>query len=249
MRKIIKSIICILVIYAVWWTVCDLEILVPYLLPTPEKVWNTFKTMLASGELKKSLIVSLGRVLRGFSWAFCLAFIIAIISHLLPKIAEFYSFLIEFFRNVPPLSLIPLLIIWFGIGEQTKTIIIFLASFFPMYISISTGFNRCDSKLIEVGNMFGYSKLKNFFKITLPSARYDIITGIKIGLGYSWRAIIGAEMIAASSGLGYTILFAQQMSRTDKVIIGIIMIGITGCICDLIFGFIARKIAQKESTL
>ena len=98
--------------------------------------------------------------------------------------------------------MIPLLILWCGIGEITKTVIIVLASFFPMYLNIVKGFTGCDKKLLEVGDMFGYSKGRKFLRIVLPYASADILVGMRIGLGYSWRAIIGAEMVAASTGLG-----------------------------------------------
>ena len=90
--------------------------------------------------------------------------------------------------------------------------------------------------MLVVGCMFGYSERQKFFRIMLPYAMADILVGMRIGLGYSWRAIIGAEMVAASTGLGHMILFAQQMSRTDKVIVGILVIGIVGYVTDRIFG-------------
>ena len=98
-----------------------------------------------------------------------------------------------------------------------------------------------DKKLLEVGEVYGYSKIKSFFKIRLPYAVADILVGMRIGLGYSWRAIISAEMIAASTGLGHMILFAQQMSRTDKVIVGILVIGVVGYITDRLFALIIDK--------
>ena len=104
--------------------------------------------------------------------------------------------------------MIPLLILWCGIGETTKTVIIVLASFFPMYLSIVKGFTGCEKKLLEVGEVFGYTAFEKFRYIILPSAMADIFVGMRIGMGYSWRAIIGAEMVAASTGLGHMILFS-----------------------------------------
>ena len=140
--------------------------------------------------------------------------------------------------------MIPLLILWCGIGETTKTAIIVLASFFPMYLNVVKGFTGCDRKLLEVGDMFDYSKKEKFFKIILPYASADILVGMRIGLGYSWGGIIGAEMVAASTGLGHMILFAQQMSRTDKVIVGILVIGIVGYATDRLFGLAIGKLLK-----
>ena len=166
------------------------------------------------------------------------------IRFLLPGTAKYYEYMVQFFRNVPPLAMIPLLILWCGIGETTKTVIIVLASFFPMYLNIVKGFTGCDKKLLEVGEMFGYCAGRKFLRIVLPCAAADILVGMRIGLGYRWRAIIGAEMVAASTGLGHMILFAQQMSRTDKVIVGILTIGMVGYVTDRLFGLAISKMLK-----
>jgi sulfonate transport system permease protein len=111
-----------------------------------------------------------------------------------------------------------------------------------MFMNMESGIAECDIRLIEVGQVLKMSNREIFFKIKLPSAIPQILTGMQIGLGYSWRAIVGAEMIAASRGLGYMILDAQTMSRTDKVIVGIILIGLMGLIMDLFFTFLINKV-------
>jgi sulfonate transport system permease protein len=228
----------------VWYMVSRLGLLSAYVLPPPSKVWSSFIKMLVTGELWKDIYISYVRVMKGFSIAFVLAFLLGMVRSLLPASGRYYEFIVQFFRNVPPLSMIPLLILWCGIGEMTKTVIIVLASFFPMYLNIVKGFTGCDRKLMEVGEMFGYSKGRRFLRIVLPYALADILVGMRIGLGYSWRAIIGAEMVAASTGLGHMILFAQQMSRTDKVIVGILVIGIVGYVTDRVFALAISKLLK-----
>lgn len=237
----LKPFLGILIALAVWFLVCELEIFSTYVLPTPMKVWNSFLKMLSTGEIFVDAAISFGRVLKGFFIAFVLAFLLGTFRIFVPSAEKYYDSIVQFFRNVPPLSMIPLLILWCGIGEATKTVIIVLASFFPMYLNIVKGFTSCDKKLLEVGEAFGYSKRKQFTHIILQYAMADILVGMRIGMGYSWRAIIGAEMVAASTGLGHMILFAQQMSRTDKVIVGIFVIGIVGTVTDKIFGFVIKK--------
>lgn len=240
MNKKIKSwaqpLAGVVIVFVIWYLVCKAEILSAYVLPPPEKVFRSFLKMLQNGELARDIGISFLRVIKGFAIAFVLAFVLGMFRALFPGTSGYYEHAVQFFRNVPPLSMIPLLILWCGIGETTKTVIIVLASFFPMYLNIVKGFTGCDKKLLEVGTMFGYSERQKFFRIVLPYAMADILVGMRIGLGYSWRAIIGAEMVAASTGLGHMILFAQQMSRTDKVIVGILVIGIVGYVTDRIFG-------------
>ena len=216
----------ILILLAVWFLLCRAEVFSPYLLPTPQKVFDSFLRMLFSGELLRDVLISFIRILKGFGIA----------------AEKYYNAIVQFFRNVPPLSLIPLLILWCGIGETTKTVIIVLASFFPMYLNIVKGFTGCDQRLLEVGDAFGYTKFEKFRYILLPYASADILVGMRIGMGYSWRAIIAAEMIAASSGIGHLILFAQQLSRTDKVIVGIFVVGLVGLATDKCFGFLLKKL-------
>ena len=234
----------VFLLFAAWFLLCRLEICSPYVLPSPQKVWNSFWDMLRSGELLADVAISLKRVLKGFFLASLLAFFLGMLRILLPASEKYYNLLVQFFRNVPPLSLIPLLILWCGIGELTKTVIIILATFFPIYLNVIKGFTGCDKKLLEVGDVFGFSPLQKFTNIILPYAAADILVGMRIGMGYSWRAIIGAEMIAASSGIGHMILFAQEMSRTDKAIVGIFVIGIVGLITDKLFGIALNRILK-----
>ena len=239
--KILKTSISVLVILFVWYLVTEMGIVNSYVLPSPLKVIDSFCKMVKSGEIFEDIYISYIRVFKGFFLATSLAFLLAMVRIIFPKCNDYYETIIQFLKNVPPLSLISLLILWCGIGETTKISIIVLTAFFPIYLNTVKGFVSCDKKLLEVGQVYGYSKVNTFFKIMLPYAMSDILVGMRIGLGYSWRAIIGAEMIAASTGLGHMILFAQQMSRTDKVIVGIIVIGVVGCLTDRLFAFIINK--------
>lgn len=243
-KRFLAPVLEIGLLLVIWHLVCSLGIFSPYVLPSPAKVLETFQKMLFSGEILTDIWISFYRVMKGFFIAFVLAFLLGALRGLVPRSGSHYEYLVQFFRNVPPLSMVPLLILWFGIGELSKTIIIVLAAFFPMYLSIVKGFTSCDKKLLEVGEMFGYTKSQKFWKITLPYASADILVGMRIGLGYAWRAIIGAEMVAAATGLGHMILFAQQMSRTDKVIVGILVIGIVGYLTDDLFGLAISKLLK-----
>lgn len=244
-RNKMKPIIGIAILLAVWFAVTKLKVFNAYVLPSPEKVLDSFLKMIQSGEIFTDIAISFTRVIKGFFIAFLLAFAIGTFRILVPNSEPYYERILEFFRNVPPLSMIPLLILWCGIGEATKTVIIVLASFFPMYLSIVKGFTGCDKRLLEVGEAFSYTSLKKFTHIVLPAATPDILVGMRIGMGYSWRAIIGAEMVAASTGLGHMILFSQQMSRTDKVIVGIFVIGVVGSVTDRLFGSAVKKIFKR----
>lgn len=248
-KRIYKSILVVIVIILVWYLISKAGIFSSFVFPSPIKVFNTFISMLKSGELLRNSFASLYRVLLGFIISFVLAFVLGILTCLYPKAEPYYEPILEFLRHVPPMSLIPLLILWSGIGETSKIIVIVLTSFFPIFMNTRSGLINADEKLIEVGKMLNMSKTKIFFSIRLPYALPNILIGARIGLGYSLRAIIGAEMIAAASGLGYMILDAQSLSRIDKVIVGIIMIGILGLLIDSLFNYVIKKfVTWKEVT-
>lgn len=245
-RRALKTALGILILLAAWQMAAGSGIWSAYVLPPPGKVARALAGMVESGVLLRHITVSSRRVLAGFSISFVLAMAGGILASQVSRAEEYYGGFLEFMRNVPPISLIALLILWFGIGETSKIIIIVLASFFPMYLNIRKGFFSASKMLLEVGDVFRLTGWQKFLRIVLPSAVPDILVGMRIGLGYSWRAIIGAEMIAAASGLGYLILDAQQMSRSDKVIAGILTIGVVGILCDKIFSLLIGKVAWER---
>ena len=242
MKRKLKQLVLPAGILIIWYACSHSGLWSTYVLPTPDKVWATFWTMLCNGQLFGHILISLRRVFSGYLIAFALAFCFGVLAGVMPKKAVYYGHILEFLRQIPPISLIPLIILWSGIGETSKVIIIVLAAFFPMFLNIEQGVVGCDPKLLEVGTLLGFDRWQKFFRIVLPAAVPDILVGMRIGMGYSWRAIIGAEMIAASQGLGHLILDAQQMSRSDKIIVGIMVIGVIGIICDRVWVFLMKKL-------
>ena len=245
-RNPVKTMIVVAGILILWAAVSATGVFSSYVFAGPGKVWKALLKMLSTGELFENMAVSLARVFAGFAISFMMAFLLGIIACLFPKAGPYYRPILEFLRHIPPMSLIPLLILWFGIGETSKIIIIVLTAFSPIFLNTEAGLTGCDKKLLEVGEMLHMSLLQRFFLIRLPAALPAILTGMQIGLGYSWRAIVSAEMIAAASGLGYMILDAQTMSRSDKVLAGIIVIGLLGLLMDGGFGIIRKKLIREK---
>ncbi|WP_131018649.1 ABC transporter permease [Clostridioides difficile] len=244
--RLVKSVLIFFIILLLWKITNYLGIWSDYILPSPEKVYSTFLNMISDGSIFINVYASMKRVLIGFAISTAIGVPLGIFFGIYNGVYEYFKSLINFLRNTPPLALIPMLILWFGIGEESKIIIIVLASFFPIFTSTLKGIKNCDSKLIEVGRVFEFSKLQIIFKIIIPNAILDIAVGLKLALGYSFRAIIGAELVAASSGLGYLISDGKEMSRTDVVIVGIIVIGLLGIITDYIFSIIVKKVSKGK---
>lgn len=244
--KSLKEYLIFIVILIMWKIFCALGVWSSFILPPPEKVFKTFLKLVKDGSIFLHIGISLRRVFIGFGISAIMAIPLGILFGIYSRAYDYWKGLFNFLRNVPPLAMIPMLILWFGIGEKTKVIIIILASFFPIFTSTLKGIRNCDSKLIEVGRAFEMSRLQIINRIIIPNAILDIAVGLKLALGYSFRGIIGAELIAASSGLGYLISDGKEMSRTDVVIVGIITIGVLGIICDKLFGILVKKVSKGK---
>ncbi|MBL8838868.1 MAG: ABC transporter permease [Alphaproteobacteria bacterium] len=228
---------------AAWWLASVLELAPPFLLPAPDVVFATARDLALDGTLFRHLQVSLLRIAAGFLGATAIALPLAVAFGLWPAFARSLDPLVEFLRHVPPLALIPLLILWLGIGEAQKLAVIILAAFFPIFLNAGTGIAQCDPKLVEVGRVCGLGRAAIVRRIVLPAALPAILVGLRLGFGYSWRALVGAELIAASSGLGYMIVNAENLARTDIVIVGILAIGLLGVALDRVGRILARRMA------
>ncbi|HEY3423376.1 MAG TPA: ABC transporter permease [Negativicutes bacterium] len=206
-----------------------------YILPAPANIAATAVQLAQSGVLLKHLSISMYRVIVGFLLTFAVAFPLAVILGMKRNMNDYFDPFLAFIRHIPPIACIPMLILWFGIGEPPKIAIIILATFFPIFLNTLNGVLECDEKLLEVGRVFGFNAREQFYRIILPSALPSVIMGMRLGFGYSWRALIGAELIAASSGIGYMIIDAEQISRPDIIVVGIITIGVCGYLIDYVF--------------
>lgn len=242
----VKRVYVILGIFLVWYIGSELKLWNSFIIPPPEKVLKSFFTLLGNGKLLRSIVISLQRVLIGFGVSTIIALPLGIVFGLKPRLYKYFKPTLEFMRHIPPLALVPMIILWFGIDELSKIVIIVLASFFPIFLNTMNGIISCEKKYIEVGRVFGLNEKDIFLKIIFPSSLPDILLGLKLGLGYSWRAIIAAELIASSSGIGYLILDAQQISRSDIVVVGIVSIGVLGLSTDFIFSALIEKYLKNR---
>ncbi|HMM20033.1 MAG TPA: ABC transporter permease [Selenomonadales bacterium] len=246
--KVLRGLYLPAVIILVWIAGSWLAAWNSYIIPPPGEVLAALTKLLADGVLAKHVLVSLYRVFAGFLAAFLLAFPLGVAVGMSSRCNDYLQPTLEFIRHVPPLAAMPMLILWFGIGEWPKLLIVILATFFPIFLNTLHGVASCDVKLVEVGKSFGLSKGETFRRIVFPAALPSVLVGMRLGLGYSWRALVGAELIAASSGIGYMILDAEQLARPDVVVLGILTIGVLGSLIDGLFLRLTKlAIPWKES--
>lgn len=230
-------------VLGLWWLASALDWVNAFLLPSPGKVANTLVDLGQSGALSRHALVSMQRVVLGYGIAVMAAILLAVAFSRSSALRGLLDPLLEFLRQIPPLALMPLLMLWLGIGEMQKVGIIVLSCFFPIFLGVRGGIAQVDRKLVEVGKVCGLGQSEIMRRIVLPSSLPSIVVGLRIGLGYSWRALVGAELIASSAGLGYLIVDAENLARTDIVLAGILVIGVIGLAADQLLKWAVGRVA------
>ena len=216
------------------------------ILPKITDVIHEIWYQLTAGTLKGDIAVSLGRILKGYFLAVIVGGGLGVIMGMSRKMDQLFSFTFNVIRQVPMMAWVPLLVIWFGIGEKSKVAVIFLAAYFPILMNTMSGIRRTDPRLLEVGRMYRLSKWRMFRKIYLPSALPSVFVGLKLALGISWMAVVGAEMIAASSGIGFRINDARSLMQYPVVFCSMFAIAAVGVLMDLIITAISRLATPWE---
>lgn len=231
-------------IIVVWIIMGSSGKLNPIIMPSPSKVGGTLISLISSGELWENLGISVLRVLQGYLLASLLGIVLGILIGLSKHLDRLTGLLIQIIKPIPPIAWIPLVILWFGIGESGKVFLIFLGGFFTILINVIDGIHQTDIKLIEVSTSMETPFLKHIFMMVIPSAAPNIFTGLRTGLSSCWMCVVAAELVSSTTGLGYLIMNARQFGKTDVVIVGMLTIGITGKIMDSLLKLVEKNIVR-----
>jgi len=204
------------------------------MLPAPTTVISAAAELLKRGVLFTHILDSLYRVLMAVGTAAVLGVPLGLAMGWSKRFRAAVDPLLEFIRPIPPLAWIPLSILWFGIGDAQIVYIIFLAAFFPIVLNSLAGARDVDIYLVRAGLSLGASRRELFTTVVLPAALPSIFTGVRIGLGIGWMALVAGELVAAPSGLGYMINNARTLFRSDYILLGMVLIGALGLVLDFI---------------
>lgn len=202
------------------------------ILPKIGTVWSTFLEMCRSGELWADMSVSLLRVLKGYLIAAVAGVLLGTLMGMSKHVKNIVQPTLTTIRQIPIMAWIPLLILWCGIGEASKVVVIVLAAIFPIVVNTESGISQTPASFIEVAKLYKLGKLKTFLRVYLPHALPQIQTGLKLGLGVSWMAVVAAELIASTSGIGYKMSYARTLMQSDVLIVAMIVVGIVGVLID-----------------
>lgn len=232
-----------LFIVVAWQLVGAWGLVSPRVLPTPGSVAEGFLELYRGGDLQSALPTSLGRAAIGFVIGVGIGLIAGIANGLFRICEEVLDSTLQMVRLVPFIAVVPLFIMWFGIGELPKVLLIVVACIFPVYLNTYSGVRHVDQKLIEAAQVFGLRKLEVIAEVILPQALPSILSGLRYAMGTSLLALIVAEQVNASSGIGYVIFTAQGSLRMDLIIVGVVIYAALGVGVDVVMR-IAERIAM-----
>lgn len=245
-RKIILAFVIPVIILFVWFFMTTYGNIPTGVLPTIPAVGKAFVDMVKSGQLQEDLLVSLKRVLKGFLVSGILGIVLGSIIGMFEPARELFLPFITVIRQIPIIAWIPLIILWAGIGEASKVIIIVLAAFFPVLVNTESGMEHTPKGYVEVARLYRLSPWKTFTKVYLPHAIPQILVGLKLALGVSWMAVVAAELIASVTGIGYRLSYARSMMQADVVIVCMIVVGLVGIVMDKLIGWLFHFITPWQ---
>ncbi|HWK45230.1 MAG TPA: ABC transporter permease subunit [Stellaceae bacterium] len=230
------------VILVLLWQAASMSgLLSPRTLAAPSSILATAWGLLLSGELPYHLLVSLRRVVIGLGLGVTTGGLLAIAAGLSRRGEDIVDAPMQMLRTLPFLALVPLFILWFGIGEVPKIGLVALGSTFPVYLTLFAGIRGVDPKLVEAGRVFGLDQRGLIWNVILPGALPSALVGLRYSLGVAWLSLVVAEQINATAGIGYLINDARDFLRTDVIVVGLLVYALLGLLADALVRTVERR--------
>ena len=239
MRRALPWLVPALVLLA-WQAASWLGLLRAEVMPPPTDVAAAAWRLIRSGDLWTNIEVSAWRALIGFAIGGGIGFALGMANGLSRLSESVLDSTLQMIRNIPHLALIPLVILWFGIGEEAKLFLVALGVFFPIYVNTLHGVRSVDAQLLEMGRAYGLPETALFLRIVFPGALPSIFVGLRYGLGIMWLTLIVAETISASSGIGYMAMSAREFMLVDVVVVSILIYALLGKLADSVARLLER---------
>jgi sulfonate transport system permease protein len=233
-----------IVVLLLWQLAASRQWIEADLLPSPTTIAQTFWAMVQDGSLANDIIVTVYRLVLGFVFGTAAGTSAGLLTGAMPFARRLLDPTLQALRSVPSLAWVPLFILWFGIYDTSKVILIAVGVFFPVYLNLMAAIAGVDRKLIEVGRVHDYGKLRLMLRIQLPAAMPLYLTGIRGGLGLGWMFIASAEMMGANNGLGFILTNGEEIGRPDQIIVAILAFAVLGKTTDWL---LARAAARWTS--
>jgi sulfonate transport system permease protein len=229
-----------LVLLVGWWIGSATGVIPPSTLSGPEDVWRALRVLIESGDLRDALLASLRRAGLGLAIGATLGLVLGLLAGLSRLGEELLDPSLQMLRTVPFVTLVPLFIVWFGIDELSKIALVVVGSTFPMYLNVYGGVRNVDRKVVEAGRMFGLSRGQLIRRIVLPAALPSICVGLRFSAGVAIIALVFAEQVNTTVGIGYLLAQAQQMMDIDTMVVCILVYACLGLAVDGVVRLIER---------
>lgn len=237
----------LLAVFLIWWLVSEREWVNSLFLPSPRVVWSAFADAAQNGYKGQGLLTHIGTSMRRLFLALALAFATAVPLGILCGryrwLRAIFDPFIEFYRPLPPLAYYTLLILWFGITDVSKIILLFLGAFAPLFITAVFSVQRLGKDRINGAKSLGASGWKMYAFVIFPSVLPELLTGLRTAVGVSYATLVAAEMVAAVSGIGWMVLDASKFLRSDVMYLGIIIMAIIAIVIDLVIRGLIRRVS------
>ena len=240
-RKVIPWLVPLALIIAWHWTT-SVGLVSPRILPSPKSVFEAAIRLTKNGELLSNLAISGRRAAIGLTLGGSIGFVLGLLTGIFKALEKLLDSSIQMVRTIPALALIPLAIVWFGIGEEAKVFLIAVGVFFPIYLNTYHGIRTIDPGLIEMGQVYGLSRASLIRRIVIPGALPSILVGLRFSLGITWLTLIAAEAIAAESGIGYMTTSAREFMQMDVVVLGTLLYALIGKVADSLCRGLERRL-------
>ncbi|WP_440892184.1 taurine ABC transporter permease TauC [Aeromonas dhakensis] len=246
-RRLGISLLTLSALLALWWLVARLGLISPLFLPPPAQVLQQFATLAGpqgfmDATLWQHLVASLQRILIALAAATLCGVTVGLAMGLSPTLRGMLDPLIELYRPVPPLAYLPLMVIWFGIGETSKVLLIYLAIFAPVAMATLAGVQGARQVRLRAARALGANRWQVLWYVIVPGALPDMLTGLRIGLGVGWSTLVAAELIAATRGVGFMVQAAGEFLATDVVLAGILVIALIAFTLELGLRALQRRL-------
>ncbi len=244
-----RRLISPLLILAAWQAASWLGAFSPRVLAPPSAILMAAWKLAASGALLHHLLVSLGRVVAGLGIGLALGSALALVAGLSRLGEDIVDAPMQMLRTLPFLGLVPLFILWFGIGETPKIALVALGSTFPIYLNLFAGIRGVDRRLVEAGQVFGLDRAGLIRHVILPGALPSALVGLRYALGVAWLSLVVAEQINANAGIGFLIADARDFLRTDIIVVGLLVYAMLGLVADALVRALERRALRGRPSL
>ncbi|MDO4324264.1 MAG: ABC transporter permease [Lachnospiraceae bacterium] len=238
----VLSVVLLVVLIVLWQWAAEKGLINMIILPAPSRVYAAFIRMVQDGSLLKHIRISFHRVMVGYVLGAAAGVILGFILGAFRSLEILTSCILGLFRPIPPLALIPMLILWLGIGENSKIAVIALVAFWPTFVNTQEGIHQADNKLLELATVLKKSRFEKICTIILPSALPYVFAGLRLSISRAWGGVVVAEMLAASAGVGFLIQYSRELSKPDMMLVGVITIAVIGYLIDTLLKLLHKRI-------